>query len=106
VLDLLPRPTWRAYPGWDASKWRNQLKFIRGEPVQAAPTFGTQLPDIVVTTLWPVEHCGADLVLDCWLPFVGTRHDWIEQTSFDAWVRPLIHRVQASAKTRYDYGAM
>jgi hypothetical protein len=103
VLDLLPRPTWRGYPRWDSRDWRNQLKFIRGESVPHAP--GTQLPGVVATVLWPIEHC-PDLDAGCSLPYVGTSRDWVERWSMGAWVRPLIGRVKATAATRYDFAAM
>jgi hypothetical protein len=103
VLDLLPRPTWRRYPGWDGRAWRNQLKYIRGESVPHAP--GTQLPGVVATVLWPIEHC-VDLTAGCADPYVGTSRDWIERWSMSAWVRPMITRVAASAATRYDYAAI
>jgi hypothetical protein len=103
VLDLLPRPTWRNYPGWGASEWRNQLKYIRGESTPHAP--GTQLPDIVTGVLWPVEHC-VELEPWCWNRFVGTSRDWVERWSYGAWVQPWINKVKASAGTRYDYAGM
>lgn len=101
VLDLVPRPTWRNYPGWGTREWENQLRYIRGERVPAVP--GQQLPDPVAVNLLPIEHCGPDLELGCWRPFMLTERDWVRQYSFARWVKPWIGRVKAMAADRYKF---
>ena len=101
VLDLVPRPTWRNYPAWGAQEWENQLRYIRGERVPAIP--GQRMPGPVAINLFPIEHCGVDLQLGCWEPFVLTQRDWIKEYSFDRWVRPWINRVKAQGAARYQW---
>jgi hypothetical protein len=99
VKDLVPRPTWRNYPNWDQAKWRNQLRYIRGD--STSPAGGEQLTPWAIE-LSPIEHC-TDLEPGCYDRYVGTPRDWIERYSFNAWVRPWISRVQATAADRYRF---
>ena len=99
VLDLVPRPTFNNYPGWDASDWQNQLQYIRGD--RSRPASGDRLTPFAVE-LHPIEHC-AQPDIGCYEPFLLTAKDWIRQYSFDRWVQPWIGRIRANAATRYRF---
>jgi len=99
VLNLVPRPTWKNYPAWEATDWENQLRHIRGENVPHKT--GDNLTPFAVD-LFPIEHCRS-LELNCWRPYIGTSKDWIKKYSFQAWVRPWIAKIQAQAASRYNF---
>jgi hypothetical protein len=99
VTDLVPHPTFKNYPNWNSLDWRNQLGYIRGDNVPHVP--GEQLDPFSVV-LHPIEHCG-QLDPGCYDPFILTNKDWVQQYSFDHWVRPWIARLTATAATRYRF---